>query len=602
MNLLFVDFETFHDKKDGYDLRDLSIVEYVRDPRFKVQGLGLAWDNRQPGWLTNIELLRLNNWDEIAVIGHNLKFDAFILVERYGIVAGQYIDTKALAKAVLGKTVKGFSLKTLAEHFGLEPKGELKTDGKLELTDEEEMQLATYCLHDVELCREIYNRLIVDFPQSQLDMMDWTIRTFIQPKLRLNVEKLEKAAKEEAERRNAVIAASGYPKEVFSSNQKFAKLLEEKGYEVPKKKSPRTGGSIPALALGDVDFLALKGQKADPILRALCEARVAAKSTLLETRASSLAKIGATGPWPFDVEFSGATQTHRFSGGSGAGGNPQNFTRGSVLREAVEAPKGYKLVVGDFSNIELRLVAYLSKDPGLVQAIENNVDLYCDFASAFYGRKITKENKFERQFGKTAILGLGYGMGAIKFKNTVRIQTGEDISEEDAQRAVQLYRRKYNKVPALWERLHSHISCMVPSPLSIDVISGLPVEYRDDSLLLPSGLLIRYPNLRLEGKEWVYDVWDKSKTKPDKKKLYGGKLTENICQALAGELCKEAALAVKDVLVGQVHDELILCVPSAQANMYAGRLRAAMTKSPSWLPEIKLDAEVHVGKNWGECK
>ena len=109
--------------------------------------------------------------------------------------------------------------------------------------------------------------------------------------------------------------------------------------------------------------------------------------TLLETRSAKLAAIGATGRFPVDVEFSGADQTHRYSGGNGSGGNFQNFTRGSALRDAVEAPKGHSLVVGDFSNVELRVVAYLTKDPGLIQAIEQGTDLYCDFASVFYGRK-----------------------------------------------------------------------------------------------------------------------------------------------------------------------------------------------------------------------
>ena len=130
---------------------------------------------------------------------------------------------------------------------------------------------------------------------------------------------------------------------------------------------------IPALALGDTGFLEmLEGENEE--LKALCEARVAAKSTLLETRATKLAVVGRTGLWPFDIRFSGADQTHRFSGGSGAGGNPQNFTRGSALRAAVTVPYGYELVVGDFAQIEFRLVAYLSRDPGLLALIKNGTD------------------------------------------------------------------------------------------------------------------------------------------------------------------------------------------------------------------------------------
>lgn len=609
MNLLFLDFEVYHNKKDKYDLRDLSLVEFVRDGRFSMQGMGLI-AHGITHWVSANDVercLRSIDWPNTAVVAHNNKFDSFILAERYGIVAGQYIDTRALAKAVLGKTVKGHSLKTLAEHFGLPPKGELKTDGKLELTVDEEKELATYCLHDVELCREIYNRLIVDFPQSQLDMMDWTIRTFVQPKLWLNVEKLEKAAKEEAERRENIIQATGIPKSVFSSNPKFAALLKEKGYEVPTKKSPRTGEEIPAFALGDVGFLELR-RNVDQKLNRLVEARIAAKSTLLETRATSLAAIGKTGAWPFDVEFSGANQTHRFSGGGGAGGNPQNFTRGSALRHAVEAPEGHKLVVGDFAQIEARLVAYLSKDPGLIDVIENKPDLYCDFGTSYFGRSITKADDGPRRFSKCAILGLGYNMGVDKFIHTVQIQTGQQLSDEEGQRAVQLYRRKYNKVPALWQWLDTHIED-ITGP-KIRQLGTLPIDVGRNMMILPDGLVMRYANLRYEMKQtyrgtkkaWVYDVWDKSKTKMDTKTLYGGKLLENICQALAGVLCREVIAKFYEECVGQCHDEVILSVPQALAPMYAGRLKAAMETKPYWMDRIKLVSEVHVGKNWGMCK
>lgn len=608
MKLLFLDFETFYDNKAGYDLRKMSLVEYVRDGRFEVQGVGVAFEGDKAEWASAHlgDWFTTLDWSDIAVVGHNAKFDGFILAERFKVSPARYICTKAMAKAVLGKTVKGFSLRELAEHFGFEAKGEIKTDEKRSLTAAEERELAEYCLHDVELCRQIYNKLAPSFPPGQYDVMDWTIRAFVEPKLQLNHEKLAKAAKEEGERREKIFEEIGIPKETFASNPKFAALLEERGYEVPKKKSPRTGEEIHALALGDVGFLELASQQTSPVLKKLCDARIAAKSTLLETRTTSLANIGRTGSWPFDVEFSGAAQTHRFSGGGGAGGNPQNFTRGSVLREAIESPQGYKLIVGDFSNIELRIVAYLSKDKGLIQAIEKGLDLYCDFASVFYGRKITKADKKERQFGKCAILGLGYGMGANKFRNTVRLQTGETIGEADAEKAVSLYRGRYPGVPALWDRLSHLINGLTlqsPDPTYI----GLAVGFGFERLVLPSGLFIRYPNLRQTGKgrfgkpEWVYEVWKKKTVKEDVK-LYGGKVLENISQALAGELCKEVLVKLKDKVVGQCHDELLLLEKTPLAAVTAARLKREMETAPSWMPEMKLAAEVHIGSNWADCK
>ena len=580
-NILFIDFETYFDSKQKYDLKNVSICEYVRDPRFKIHGFAYCSGNGIPKWETDLEFFR-DDFSDTAIAAHNIKFDGFILTEKFGIKPMMWIDTKGMSKAVLGKTVKGHSLRALAEHFGLESKGFLNSNGILNLSAEQEKELSEYCIHDVDLCRQIFNKLEPFFPYNQYGIMDWTIQAFVEPKLDLNVKLLEETTESEKKKKETVFNRIGIPKDVFSSNAKFAKLLQSSGYEIPTKTSIRTNKKIPALALGDIEFIEMKETENEE-LKKLIEARIAAKSTLLETRSANLAEIGKTGKWPFDIEFSGAQQTHRFSGGNGAGGNPQNFTRNSSLRESVCAPKGFKLLVGDFSNIELRLVAYLSKDPGLIQALENDVDLYCDFASAFYGRMITKEDKLERQFGKTAILGLGYGMGPMKFQKTVKLQTGQSITTEEAQKAVNLYRARYNQVPKMWDGLQKDIE-------------KLKYSYK-----LPSGLLLQYPNLRQEGKDWVYDVW-KKKTEKESVKLYGGKILENICQALAGELCKKAIenlLFLGYNVVGQVHDEILVLVKEEDVDVAIGIVEAAMTKSPDWLPRMVLKCDIKAGDNWG---
>lgn len=606
---LVIDFESFWDTKNGYTLRKLSMVEYVRSPLFKSFGAGFQFLSEfptEPFWVSAEDLpdyLATLEWKNIEVVGHNVKFDGFILKHVYGIQPYRWIDTKGMSRAVLGKAVKNHSLATLAEHFGLVSKGTMKTDGLKELTPDQEKELAIYCMHDVRLCGLIYSRLAKDFPENQNEMLHRTIQMFVMPKIVLDVALLQKTAESEKARKITIFSDLQIDKAVFSSNVKFPKLLESEGFEVPMKASPKqvnedgTPKMIPAIALGDVDFLNLV-EEGNERLKLLCEARVAAKSTLLETRSEKLARLGSTGHWPFDVEYSGANQTHRFSGGSGAGGNPQNFTRGSALREAVRPISGYSIIVGDFSNIELRLVAYLSKDPGLIEAIEQNKDIYCDFASLFYGRTITKKDEIERRFGKTAILGLGYGMGAIKFKKTVRLQTGQDISIADAERAVDLYRSRYSRVPQTWHQLNSCIKFLTRDDESLFI--GMPIRCRHEALVLPSGLEMRYPNLRQREKEWIYDIWDKGQFV--QRKLYGGKVLENICQGLAGELCKEAAQQFGDKVTGLVHDEIHLVDKTQFARLTAKRLERVMSTAPKWLPRIKLNAEVGYGINWLSAK
>lgn len=613
---IVIDFESYFDSKEGYTLKKMSMVEYIRSPLFKAFGLGYQWLDpadpleMRPRWVTGgkiQEFFSSIDWSKAEVIAHNAKFDGFIIRQVYDVQPARWIDTKGMSRAVFGKRIKNHSLGTIAEYFKMESKGVMKTDGLRDLTPEQERELAEYCLHDVELGGAIYQKLAPDFPANQMEMLHRTVQMFVDPKIELNVALLKKTAEDERERRKKIFSDLQIDKAVFSSNVKFPKLLESEGFEVPMKPSPKqknedgTAKMIPAIALGDPDFLDLV-ESENERLRILCEARVAAKSTLLETRSEKLSKIGATGTWPFDVEFSGANQTHRFSGGKGAGGNPQNFTRGSSLRQAVGAPLGYRLIVGDFSNIELRLVAYLSKDPGLIEAIENDVDLYCDFASVFFGRVITKKDEMERRFGKCAILGLGYGMGAKKFRRTVRLQTGQTISEAEAERAVDIYRTRYTRVPQLWYTLNSYIPLLARDEQGLFI--GMPIRYRKEALILPDGLEMQYPNLRQvpgeKGMEWIYDIWDKGQLQ--KRKLYGGKVLENISQGLAGVLCKEAAQQFGNKVTGLVHDEIHLVERAPFALLTKKKLERVMATTPAWMPRIKLKAEVGMGTNWLEAK
>jgi DNA polymerase len=627
---LFIDFETAYSTKDKYGLRDMSMVEYIRDPRFKAFGLAYASETGSSIWIPAGQVHEFLQkfatsvgWPNIAVVGHNVKFDAFILREQFEVVPGQYIDTKGMSRTVLGKTIKGHSLADLAEHFDLPSKGVMKTDGKWELSAAEESELADYCIHDVELCRAIYQKLAPEFPESQWEPMHQTIDMFVNPGLILNVPLLQETARKEAKRRTDIFKEIGIEKATFASNVKFPDLLASKGYETPLKSSPKRRDEagnplrIPALALQDTAFLDML-QNSNDELRLLCEARVAAKSTLLETRSIKLAKIGESGPWPFDVEQAGADQTHRLSGGSGAGGNPQNFTKcqnpkehnttshycRGMLRYSVGAPEGWELVVGDFAGIDFRFVAYLSKCQAFIDAIEKGTDVYCEFSTDLYGRPITKaENPKERELGKTIVLARPYGMGSGKLVSEVRKKTGQTITKEEAKEWGRLYNTKYPEIPALWKTLESFLPAMTHKGTSIKH-PDLPITFAYERLILPDGVSIRYKNLRsVDGqykKDWLYDIWEDRRLVQER--IYGGKMLGHIGQGLTGVLCREAMTRFHRQVKGQLHDEIILLVRKQVSQGIAQKLKRVMSTSPDWLPQMKVDCEIGVGKNWGEAK
>ncbi len=630
MRKVVLDIETYFNKKEGYDIKSMNLTTYIRDPRFWLLGLGYRFlDEEKTHWLAGNHVveawIKTVDWSDTMIICHNSKFDAAILAWRFGVKAKLHMDTVGLAKAVLGENVSGYSLKRLAEYLGLPAKGEISCDGILHPSAEQLAALGEYCKNDVELCKGIYEKLSPQFPQRQLSAMDWTIRAFIEPKLCLSAEVLAKGVQNEKARREEIIKKSGVDRAVLSSNKQFAEYLRNQGMDVPTKLSGRTGKQIPAFARTD-------GGLAELAINApgLYAARIASKSNLLETRGESLLAVAKTGSFPFDVGFSGAVQTHRYSGGSGAGGNPQNFTRNSFLRGAICAPAGHQLVVGDFAAIELRLLAWLAKEPRLMASILAGRRTYSEFASLFYGRPINKnDNPLEDHFGKCAILGLGYNMGAKKFKKTADIELKKmvgilhakgldtstmrtEVSEEEAWKTVNLYRTTYFNVPKLWEQAHALLPLIAAGKVGCIWFAPF-IKVQKNCLVLPSGLRVQYPNLRpeiVQGRhgpqtEWIYDVYHKVYV-AEPTKLYGGKMIENICQALAGELCKEAIERAEQShqmdVVGQVHDEILAVCRNQHAEGCRLELRAAMEHAPRWMPTLRLRAEVGYGDNWNVAK
>ncbi len=630
-DILFIDFESLYSSKDDYTLKKMSVREYVMNPRFKVWGAAVAYGSAKPVWLSGQALtdyLAGVNWANTTVVAHNVKFDGAILEWKYGHSPLHYVCTQSLSRAVNGYTVPFHALGKLALQMGLSQKGEMKTDGLYELSEFQENELAEYCIRDVEICQQLYNELIAAFPETELDMLDWTIRAFVRPQLVLAKSVLEDLNETEKTRRQDIFDEIGIPKSVFASNDQFPALLREKGYEVPMKKSPKrknadgTAMMIPALALGDEAFQELINNENEE-LQALCEARIAAKSTLLETRSAKFIDISKIGAFPFDVQYSGAQQTHRFSGGSGAGGNPQNLQRcqnsdehktghhcRGQLRRAVCAPQGKYLVVGDFAAIEARIVAWLAKEPTLIKAFSDDADVYSQFASIVYGRPINKlDHPAERRFGKEGILGLGYGMGPEKFQKRVKLVLGKTISTEEAEDTVGLYRATYSNIPLLWRTLQEALPLLLQE--GVFTLPGIPfLRVHDGAIWLPSGLALQYPGLYYEDvpgaygrmrREWYYKPYRKGRIETHK--LYGAKLLENITQALAGEACKEAirtAEACGLPCVGQVHDEIIGITTDSEKG--AATLRSAMESPMPWMPELKLKAEVHTGLNWADAK
>ena len=647
--ILTIDFETRWDKRD-YTLSKLTTEEYIRDARFKAFGACLhELGSQEPTvWYSGGELadaLAQYDWQRTAVLAHNAQFDVSILAWRYGVQPCFIFDSLSMARALRGVEV-GNSLAKLAEDFGLPAKGKAvnSTDGLAEITPEIEQELADYCKHDVYLCEEIFKRLVVGYPASELRLIDMTLKMYTRPVLELDKNMLLDAIQSEKETREGLLHRLGLDEAVLASNPRFAEALRALGVEPPTKVSKTTGKRTLALAKNDALFQALLNGSNEEVA-ALCEARLKVKSTTERTRAQRFLDISHRGPLPVPLSYYGAS-TGRWTASKGSAINMQNLKRGSFLRKAIMAPINNQLAVGDLSQIEPRVLAWLADYEELLAIFRSGGDPYAQFgAQMFNVPGMTKDSHpVERQSAKSALLGAGYGLGWASFAQQLLVgflgAPPLRYSKDDAKKlgvtgeAIQAfiqnedYVARMQEIPHICTETELLIHCVAAKAI-IDKYraAAWPVKtfwsameemlvrclaggeemvykcltFRKEEIVLPNGMRILYPNLRQEkddkgAKRWVYG--------PEATPLYGGKITNNVVQGTARIVMTDGMLRVNKryPVVGTVHDELIAVVPDEEVAGAKTWVLAQMTMEPKYLPGIPLAADGGVHRRYGLAK
>ena len=647
--ILTIDFETRWDKRD-YTLSKMTTEEYIRDKRFTAFGaciheFGSADDTR---WVRGTDLPEFFSgidWGRTAVLAHNAQFDVSILEWVYAAKPAFIFDTLSMARALRGVEV-GNSLAKLAADFGLPAKGTAvnSTDGLLQLGLELEAELAEYCAHDVYLCEEIFKRLVDGYPKSELRLIDMTLKMYTRPMLELDSKMLIQALTEEGEAREGLLQRLGIQEVELASNPKFANVLQSLGVTPPTKVSKTTSKTTYAFAKNDALFQAmLNGEREDVAL--LCEARLKVKSTTERTRAQRFLDISQRGKLPVPLSYYGAL-SGRWTAAKGSAINMQNLKRGSFLRKAIMAPEGYQLVVGDLSQIEPRVLAWLGDYQDMLDIFRAGGDPYAAFGAQMFNiPNLTKDSHPDlRQSAKSALLGCGYGLGWASFASQLLtgflgappVRYSKDfakalgVSSEYAQKFVEWdgnddklfdiphtcsdkellthalaakaiidsYRRTAWPIVALWALFSEliHKSLYLGKEYTHKCLT-----FRKGEIELPNGMKLLYPNLRpeLDGKgktQWVYGE--------RATKLYAGKVTNNVTQALARIVMTDGMLRVakRYPVVGTVHDEQIVLVPDAEVADAKTWVLAQMTMEPSYMPGIPLAADGGAHRRYGLAK
>jgi len=589
MQKIYLDFETYYDVQ--LSLTKMSTVQYVNHPDFKVWGVGIKVEDGTTEWYNEEEtpdVLEQIDWANTAVVCHNTLFDAYILTQYFNCIPAFYYDTAAMSRGLYPNMSASLANACKREFANDETmrKGEelVNAKGVRDLDPELDAQIGGYCIQDVDLTYALFQSYMANYPDKELQIIDLTVRLFVEPKLMLDRGSLTTYKDEIAIKTAAGIEASGTTREVLASQQKFKAYLEDLGIVVPTKKSPTTGKRIPAFGKNDSAYIQMCNLY--PEYKHIWDARELVKSRIEETRAQRF--IDSTNP---DGTFSiplryYAAHTGRFGGADKI--NLQNLPRGSKLRTALMAPEGQKLFIADLSNIEARMLAWLSKEHDLVEAFATGRDVYCEFASQIYGRTITKQDKLERYVGKTAILGLGYGMGADKFQATLKTGSPSvELSDTAAKSIVMQYRGMYPNIPKLWSGMKDSLFQMI-NPQGYGLKYG-PLTIRARALELPNGMALNYPNLMFEYGNFVY------KTEREIIRTHGPRITENVVQALARIVITDQMLEVQAMpevdIVLQVHDEIIAIGSELDSDATMEKIINIMRTAPDWCSDLPLDAE-----------
>lgn len=616
MNLITLDWETYYD--DDYSLSKMSTEEYVTDERFEIMMVGIKVNEGPAQWYSyetmdeySALFERLGLRDS-AMLAHNTLFDALILQHHFQIVPSVLLDTLGLAQATLKPFHRSISLDSCLKNLDapMKKKGYLanmKGRRRKSLSTSELASFGDYCTTDVEGTYWLFRQLAPSVPRDELRIIDLTLRMYLQPQFILDTTVLQGVLDDTREKKRKLIAA--LPPDVkpsqLSSNVQFAQLLEKLGVDIPYKISPTTNKPTYAFAKNDVGWKELEDEWGDdPFVGPILAARLGVKSTIAETRAERLLTIGENYGWLRVPLRYYAAHTGRYGGMEKI--NCQNFTRinpknpsRNQLRYALCAPKGHTVLACDLSQIEARLNAWLSGAVDLLQVFQTGGDPYCAFASKVWGRTITKADQHERFIGKTCILGLGYGMGAKKLRATLRAQgVKEDVAT--VERYVEVYRNAYPQIPGLWRFCDETIGMMASGGKRL---IG-PCTAHGPAILLPNGMTLDYPNLRwVEAQKytgWSYDFAGMGRT------MWGGKMVENLVQALARIAIVEHMLEVKDRLgirpALQAHDELVYVVENGRLDECREGLLSIMKTPPSYAPDLPIDAEAAAGPTYGDAK
>lgn len=289
----------------------------------------------------------------------------------------------------------------------------------------------------------------------------------------------------------------------------------------------------------------------------------------------------------------------------------------STLRAGFRAPEGKTFVIVDLSQIELRVLAWLSHCPDMLSTFAAGGDIYTEFAAAMYKIPASEVTKHQRQIAKSAVLGCGFQLSGGKEEENedgdlvktglwgYAANMGIEMTQEEAHDAVRFFRDKFREVKRFWYKIEdaAKLALQMCGPIPCGPVSCGAVPGRLMWIDLPAGRRLFYPRAKIRDTFWPdggpkteirYWAVDPVTKKFTHRPTYGGKLTENLCQAIARDVLAEGLLRIDALgfeIVGHSHDEIIVLADKSAAQATLSSVESAMTQPMPWAPDLLLAAK-----------
>lgn len=666
MNYLTLDFETYYDKE--INLKKMTTQAYVMHPQMEVLMVSAKF-NEDPVQVIDGEQITTFfatvDWANTAVIAHNAVFDGSILYWRYGVRPAMLIDTMSMAQALGVPTIAGSAslatcIRLLQEAgYAVPPKGTEVLDAlgkrRADFTPQQWAAYREYCKNDTDITWFLFKVLRQYLTDEEMRFQDIILRCYTEPRLTVDIPTVEyelnRCRTYKAEQLAEVCKMFGTTQDNLSallrSNDKFAEVLRSIGgvteeeaeqgksgtFIIPTKVSEKTGKTTWAFGKTDVAFKELC-EHDDPKVQAVCQARLAAKSSIDETRCLKFLEYGSYGFLPMGYKIGGA-HTNRMSGGSAGSANMQNLPSGrregqsDLLRRSIIAQGNSVIVNYDASQIECRVLAYIANQTDVLGVFASGGDVYSFAASKIHGipyheiidgRKSSDPetaHKYSmlRQYGKTATLALGYGQGAQGFQKYALVNTGINMTMDESATTVRAWRDANGFITGFWRMCDQALATMVAGGQMYFGGADGKMFFADGNryifgrkvagIRMPNGLWLNYPNLSADftnprRPQYFYDKCGYN-GKPLKTKVYSGLVAENITQALAFAVMKTQAVWIAQYypIVMNTHDEWCIVVPREQAEVAADYMHRCMCTAPDYIQGIPLASEGGWAQSYG---